>query len=104
MEGSQQRPDSGFERLVRTYIKRELGKLPDVRVVPEGKDADWRVSLIGWEGTTPVDVGTGNVRMVWRGNRVSVRGHGCPTLTLLIFGLNKRWHFSKLTLIFRRTL
>ena len=61
MEGSQQRPDSDFEMLVRTYIQRELDKLPDVRVVPEGKDADWRVSLIGWEGATPLDVGTGNM-------------------------------------------
>ena len=61
MEGSQQRPDSDFEMLVKTYIKRELRELPDVRVVPEGKDADWRVSLIGWEGATPVDAGTGNI-------------------------------------------
>lgn len=61
MEGSQQRPDSDFETLVGTYIKRELRKLPDVRVVPEGKGAAWRLSLIGWEGASPGDVGTGNI-------------------------------------------
>lgn len=38
MEGSQQRPDSDFEMLVKTYIKMELRKLPDVRVVPEGDE------------------------------------------------------------------
>lgn len=61
MEGSQQRPDSDFETLVRTFIELELRELPDVRVVREGKDAGWRVSLIGWEGATPVDAGTGNI-------------------------------------------
>ena len=33
VEGSQQRPDSDFETLVRTFIKLELLTLPDVRVV-----------------------------------------------------------------------
>ena len=40
MQGSDQRPDSDFETLVTTHIETELRKLPDVRVVPEGKDAD----------------------------------------------------------------
>lgn len=53
MEGSQQRPDSDFERLVGTYVEAELHELPDVRVVPKGEGADWRMSLIGWEGATP---------------------------------------------------
>lgn len=61
VEGSQQRPDSDFETLVRTFIKLELLTLPDVRVVREGKDADWRVSLIGWEGANVDGVGTGNI-------------------------------------------
>ena len=63
MEGSQQRPDPAFETLVRIYMKRELRKLSDVRVVPEGKDADWRVSLIGWEGVNVDGIGTGNIAL-----------------------------------------
>lgn len=61
MEGSQQRPDPDFEMLVKRYIKMGLRKLPDVRVVPEGKDAAWRLSLIGWEGANVDGVGTGNI-------------------------------------------
>ena len=61
MEGFQQRPDSDFETLVKTHIKKELRKLPDVRVVREGKDVDWRVSLIGWEGADVDGVATGNI-------------------------------------------
>ena len=61
MQGSDQRPDRGFETLVKTHIKKELRKLPDVRVVPEGKDAAWRLSLIGWEGANVDGVGTGNI-------------------------------------------
>ena len=61
MQGSDQRPDSDFETLVKTHIETELRKLPDVQVVPEGRDAVWRLSLIGWEGTTVDGVGTGNI-------------------------------------------
>ena len=61
VEGSQQRPDSDFETFVRTFIKLELRTLTDVRVVQEGKDADWRVSLIGWEGANVDGVETGNI-------------------------------------------
>ena len=61
MQGSDQRPDSDFETLVTTHIETELRKLPDVRVVPEGKDAAWRLSLIGWEGANVDGVETGNI-------------------------------------------
>lgn len=61
VEGSQQRPDSDFETLVRAYVTLELHRLPDVRVVPKGERADWRVSLIGWEGANVDGVGTGNI-------------------------------------------
>ena len=61
MQGSDQRPDLGFETLVKTHIETELRKLPDVKVVPEGEDADWRLSLIGWEGANVDGVETGNI-------------------------------------------
>ena len=61
MQGSDQRPDPDFETLVKTHMKTELRKLPDVQVVPEGRDAAWRLSLIGWEGANVDSVGTGNI-------------------------------------------
>ena len=61
MQGSDQRPDPDFETLVKTHIETELRKLPDVQVVPEGRDAAWRLSLIGWEGANSDSVGTGNI-------------------------------------------
>ena len=61
MQGSDQRPDSDFETLVTTHIETELHKLPDVQVVPEGKNSVWRLSLIGWEGANVDGVETGNI-------------------------------------------
>ena len=61
MQGSDQRPDSDFETLVTTQVKTELRELPDVQVVPKGKNAVWRLNLIGWEGANVDDRGTGNI-------------------------------------------
>ena len=63
MTGSSKHPDLGFETLVKTYVKRELRKLPDVKVVPAGEYGQWQLHIIGWETTTDSGVETGNVAL-----------------------------------------
>lgn len=50
MTGSSKNPDPVFESLVKTYVKRELRRIPDVEVVPlEAKSYDYHVHLLGRE-------------------------------------------------------
>ena len=63
VSGAPEHPDSAFEALVRTYVKRELNLLPDVEVVP--KDATggfyYTVQIIGWESRNVAGVRLGNI-------------------------------------------
>ena len=64
--GNETHPDPIFDKLVETYIKRELRQLPDISVVPLGDHShpfDYTMRIIGWESTANSGKKTGLIAL-----------------------------------------